>query len=107
VELKERGWDPAYAEGALGVIAARTGDHDEAWRIFNDFPDRGHRINPSRRCYWRACIAANLGEKDMAVELLKEAYVNGFGESLILHIDVDLQPLWDYPPFQEVIEPKG
>jgi hypothetical protein len=43
----------------------------------------------------------------MAVELLKEAYVNGFGESLILHIDVDLQPLWDYPPFQEVIEPKG
>ncbi len=22
-------------------------------------------------------------------------------------IDVDIEPLWDYPPFQELIEPKG
>jgi hypothetical protein len=38
---------------------------------------------------------------------LKEAYANGLGYSWESHIDVDLEPLWDYPPFQELIEPKG
>jgi len=107
VELKERGWDPTYVEGALGVIAARIGDHEEAWRIFNEFPDRGHRMVPYRRSYWRACIAANLGDKDRAMELLNESFVAGFGYNLVMHYDVDLQPLWDYPPYQELIAPKG
>jgi tetratricopeptide (TPR) repeat protein len=104
---KEKGYLPISVAGALGVIAARTGDHDEAWRIFNEFPNPGPPFNPGRRCYWRACIAAHLGEKDMAVELLKEGYAKGLGHDWYDHIDVDLEPLWDYPPFQELIEPKG
>jgi tetratricopeptide (TPR) repeat protein len=107
MELKDRGWDPIYVAGALGVIAARTGDHSEAWRIFNEFPDPGPPFNPAWRCYWRACIASFLGEKVVAVELLKEGYANGLPHTLEFHVDVDLEPLWDYPPFQELIAPKG
>jgi hypothetical protein len=39
--------------------------------------------------------------------LLKEAYARGRRHGVGDHIDVDLEPLWDYPPFQELIEPKG
>jgi tetratricopeptide (TPR) repeat protein len=107
MELRDRGWDPIYVAGALGVIAARTGDHDEAWQIFNEFPNPGPPFDPASRFYWRACIASFLGEKVVAVELLKEGYANGLPHTLEFHVDVDLEPLWDYPPFQELIAPKG
>ena len=107
VELKERGMWSIHVAGTLGVIAARTGDHEEAWRIFNEFPDPVPPLNPGQIFYWRACIASFLGEKDLAVELLREGYANGLGHTLEFHIDVDIEPLWDYPPFQELIEPKG
>jgi hypothetical protein len=107
VELRDRGWDPIDVAGALGVIAARTGDHDEAWQIFNEFPNPGPPFDPASRFYWRACIASFLGEKVVAVELLKEGYANGLPHTLEFHVDVDLEPLWDYPPFQELIAPKG
>ena len=93
--------------GSLGVIAARVGDHDEARRIFDDFPLTDSPSAPRSRSYWRACIASYLGEKDRAVELLKEAYAGGRGYNVDDHIDIDLEPLWDYPPFQELIKPKG
>jgi len=107
MELKGRGWDPIHVAGALGVTAARTGDHEEARRIFDDFPDPGPPFNHTDRCLWRACIASYLGEKDVAMELLKEGYAKGLGHSWERHVNVDLEPLWDYPPFQELIEPKG
>ena len=107
MEVQERGERPIRIAGQLGVIAARTGDHDEAWRIFNEFPDSGPTFNPADRFLWRACIASYLGEKDVAVELLKEGYAKGLSHSWGRHIEVDLEPLWDYPPFKELIEPKG
>ncbi len=93
--------------GALGVVAARTGDHEQARRIFNDISKPATAADAPTQLYWRASIAAHLGEKERAIELLKEAYANGLRHRVWYHIDVDLQPLWDYPPFQELIEPKG
>jgi tetratricopeptide (TPR) repeat protein len=107
LELKARGWHPIHVAGALGVIAARTGDHEEARRILSEFPDPGYPRSAADRSYWRACIAAYLGEKDRAVELLGKAFSQGRSYSLEDHIDIDLEPLWDYPPFQELIRPKG
>jgi len=106
-ELEKRGWDPVYVAGALGVIAARTGNHEEARQISDGLPDPGLPQSASDRSYWRAAIAANLGEKDRAVDLLSEAFSQGMWYSIYLHANVDLEPLWDYPPFQELIEPKG
>jgi tetratricopeptide (TPR) repeat protein len=107
IERKKRGANPIYEAGVLGQIAARTGDHDEAWRIFNEFPDPGPPADPENRCFWRASLASFLGEEEAAVELLKEGFAEGLEHSWVYHIDVDLEPLWDYPPFQELIEPKG
>jgi tetratricopeptide (TPR) repeat protein len=106
-ELRERGWNPVYVAGALGVIAARTGNHEEARQIFDELPDPGHQWAAADRSFWRACIASYLGEKDRAVDLLGEAFSQGRSYDIGLHANVNLEPLWDYPPFQELIEPKG
>jgi len=56
--------------------------------------------------YWRACIAAQLNEKERAVALLQESFNQGRPYGLFLHRDIDLEPLWDYPPFKEILRPK-
>jgi hypothetical protein len=35
------------------------------------------------------------------------AFSEGWPFSDDLHCDIDLEPLWDYPPFVELIKPKG
>ena len=65
------------------------------------------RDNPGWTWYWRAAIAAQLGDKQRAVEFLRQGYAEGLIHSLEMHCDIDLEPLWDYPPFQELIAPKG
>lgn len=56
--------------------------------------------------YWRAVIAARLGQKDRALSLLREAIARGVPYSQ-LHESEELRPLADYPPFLELIAPKG
>jgi uncharacterized protein YoaH (UPF0181 family) len=56
---------------------------------------------------WRAAIAAHLGEKERAAELLSEAFSKGYPYHVRLHSQLELEPIWDYPPFQELIRPKG
>jgi len=106
-ELEKRAWEPVLVGGALGVNAARTGDLDEARRIFDALAGMDDSASPGNTSYWRACIAAHLGEKDRAVELLRQGYVEGLTYSWLDHCDIDVEPLWDYPPFQELIAPKG
>jgi hypothetical protein len=60
-----------------------------------------------RESYWQACIAALLGEKERAMTLLHDAYTQGRAFTIWLHRDMDLEPLRDYPPFQELLRPKG
>ena len=52
--------------------------------------------------YERAQIAAALGERERAMELLRRS--SPLWEA---HVDPLLEPLWDYPPFQEWLRPKG
>jgi len=92
--------------GYLGTLAARTGDRGTAVRISEELASvtgytQGWNI------YSRACIAAQLGDKDGAVELLRRAFADGLQLSLSIHRDIHLEPLWDYPPFQELMRPKG
>ena len=56
---------------------------------------------------WRACIASLLGEKERAVALLKEAFSQGLDYGVYIHRDINLEPLWDYQPFKELLRPKG
>ena len=41
------------------------------------------------------------------MNLLAKAFSQGMSYSYVWHSDPALEPLWDYPPFQELIEPKG
>jgi tetratricopeptide (TPR) repeat protein len=93
--------------GWLGVIAAIKGDDDRARQISENLPGGDNPRDVARRTYWQAAIAAHLGEKDRAVALLAEAFSQGKRHEVNIHQIVDLEPLWDYPPFQELIRPKG
>jgi TolB-like protein len=105
-EIRDPGLDP-FVAGVLGVHAARLGNHEEARQFFDELPDPGGGWAASDRSYWRAAIAATLGEKDRAVALLAKAFSQGMSYNVFLHSNLAFETLWDYPPFQKLIEPKG
>jgi tetratricopeptide (TPR) repeat protein len=102
-DADRRDWDADDVAGALGVIAAHTGDLEGAQRAIDELMAAA----PRQSYFWRACIAAHLGREDRAVELLREGFSQGLRFSLKFHHNVDLEPLWDYPPYQDLIAPKG
>ncbi len=60
--------------------------------------------------YWRACIAALLGERDTAVDLLARALDAGYVYQvrfLDAHVEPSFVALRGYPRFQELLRPKG
>jgi tetratricopeptide (TPR) repeat protein/TolB-like protein len=96
-----------YAGGYRAILAARSGD-----RTVANAADRAlsevRAVRAVGNAWWlRACIAAQLGDKDRAVSLLREAFAHGFGGLKILHVYVFLEPLHSYPPFEELIKPRG
>jgi DNA-binding SARP family transcriptional activator/tRNA A-37 threonylcarbamoyl transferase component Bud32/TolB-like protein len=93
--------------GYLGTLAARRGDNEEARRISESLDELADPYAHGRNTYWRACITAQLGEIERAMMLLRDAYSEGRRFDLWLHRDMDLEPLHDYPPFQEFLKPKG
>jgi tetratricopeptide (TPR) repeat protein len=91
--------------GFLGSIAARTGDTIIAQKT-DDFLKNVNRPNlRGNHTWWRACIASSQGKKDKAVRLLRESLAQGQTFPR-LHANSNLEPLWDYPPFQELVKPK-
>jgi len=60
--------------------------------------------NPHDGAYERARIAVALGEREQAMELLRQSRFNKFN---LVHLDLAFEPVWDYPPFQELLRPKG
>ena len=107
--VEERGDTPfrrVYV-GTLGVIAGMQGDRQRAWEIYRDLGARPWDGRWSQ-ALWQARIAASLGEIDRATVLLREAVGKGW-PVIAIHYQSPL--LWrvlrDYPPFQELIRPKG
>jgi serine/threonine-protein kinase len=94
-------------QGSLGTLAARKGDREGAMKVFEELGKLDRPFLLGNHLYWQACIASLLGEKDRAVALLKEAFSQGCRYGVTLHRDIDLEPLWDYPPFKELLRPKG
>jgi len=94
-------------QGSLGTWAARRGDREGAMKISGELAAIDRRFLYGRQTYWRACIASLLDEKERAVALLKEAFSQGRPYRVGLHRDFNLEPLWDYAPFKELLRPKG
>ncbi len=57
--------------------------------------------------FFRAGIAAQLGETDRAIHLLRQAVAAGYCEYMWIHSHPPFEPLWDDPEFQEILRPKG
>ena len=101
---KEEGWRTWVVKG---VNAARYGDAATA----REFSERLAKLDEPYLfgvpTYVRACIAARLGEKKLALQLLKAALSEGFEYGIDVHREWDLEALWDDPEFQEILRPKG
>jgi hypothetical protein len=93
--------------GYLGVLAARTGDREEAERIAGEIAAREQPFRPHPLSFWRARIMSVLGEKEEAVSLLRQAHAEGRIYSLSFHRMIDLEPLNGFQPFEEFMRPKG
>jgi hypothetical protein len=93
--------------GYSGTLAARRGDVAEARRISESLDELDNPYNHGRHTYWQGCIAAQLGEHELAMMLLRDAFSQGRSFDLWIHRDQDFEPLQDYPPFQEFLRPKG
>jgi len=91
----------------LGVIAAVRGDRAEAERISEELRRIDRQYLYGGHHFGRARIAAQLGEKEKAVALLRQAFSEGYEFSVSLHRDPDLEPLHGFPPFDELMKPKG
>jgi cbb3-type cytochrome oxidase subunit 3/tetratricopeptide (TPR) repeat protein len=93
--------------GTRGVLAARLGLADSARVIAGELAEVDRPRLNGQQTLWRARIAALLGEKDSAVELLRQAFTGGVAYGIWLHADMDLESLRDYKPFRELMRPKG
>jgi tetratricopeptide (TPR) repeat protein len=93
--------------GYLGAIAARRGDRDTAARIAEELRALELPYIRGQHTLWRARIASLLGDRDAAVAMLREALGQGRSYGPTLHADPDFQPLWGFPPYQELLRPKG
>jgi predicted Zn-dependent protease len=93
--------------GYLGVIAARQGDVEGADQIADLLLNFEQPYVRGQHTLWRARIASLLGDKDGAVTLIREALAQGRYYGPGLHAELDFQSLWDFPPYQELMRPKG
>ena len=93
--------------GTLGVIAGMQGDRQRALEIAQDLEAQPWR-RQTEQALWQARIAASLGELDEATAILREGVREGLQAMDLRHQpSVFWGALWDHPPFQELIRPKG
>ena len=93
--------------GYGGALAARKGDKEEALRISEELKGIDRPFIFGEQTYWRARIAALLGMKEEAVELLQQSFSQGKYYEVFIIQEADFEPLRDYAPFKELMKPKG
>jgi len=94
-------------KGYLGVLAARGGDKREAERVLEELRQSRRPYSFGQDIYWCACIAAQLGDRDRAVEFLRTSFAQGMEMAPLPLWDMDLEPLHGYAPYEELMKPKG
>jgi tetratricopeptide (TPR) repeat protein len=92
----------------LGILYAVTGQPDKAKEVIDDLLAHENPYNGSFTRYFVAKIELALGNKDKSMDYLQQSLKKGmeFGEELFEY-DSDLKDLLDYPPFIELVKPKG
>ncbi len=95
--------------GFRGVVAARLADWETARAnaVALANLNRAYPFEYGSITVWRANIAALLGDQEEAVLLLHRAMDQGVDWGMWLHRDMDLESLRGYPPFDELLRPRG
>ena len=88
----------------IGVAAASLGDTAAARGSWPSLTDP-RRDTPLHR-YEAAKIAAALGERARAIELLAAAFASGRRHTFWDHSALRFEPLRDLPAYQDLIQPK-
>ncbi len=96
-----------WAIGHRGILAARLGDRVAAEAAGRSLAALDSIETEGESSYGRACIAAQLGDRDRSVALLQEAVGRGFQYWNYLHAYMFLEPLHGYPPFEDLLKPQG
>jgi predicted Zn-dependent protease len=91
--------------GHRGVVEARLGDAAAARRTSQQLAKLQPRWGLGTDTQWRASIAAVLGEKVVAVELLREALAQGANYTSASHSDPALIELRGYRPYDDLMRP--
>jgi tetratricopeptide (TPR) repeat protein len=102
----DRAWQLAADRG---VCAALRGDRAQALRVSDELSRLDRPFLLGENTYARARIAAQLGDKGGAVDLLRTAFAQGAYVSIDLnwlHLEPSLEGLRGYPPFEELIRPQ-
>ena len=105
-EAESDGWR-AHFLGLAGCALARLGRTGEARRAEAGIAALRDPYLFGENTYHRAAIAAQLGEKDRAVALLGQAFAEGssyYNEEW--HLDLNLEPLRGYGPYEELVKPR-
>lgn len=106
-ELMEGHPDQIAYPGHLGILAALRGDEEEARRYDELLAAWEGEYVRGTNTLWRAYVAANMGEPERAVRLLRQAMDEGAAHSVLLHDNVELEPIRDHPAFREFLRPRG
>jgi hypothetical protein len=83
------------ARGMLGAIAARSGHRDDATRISESLAALRVPYAFGATSHWRAVIAAQLGDRAKAAQLMEQAFGEGRPFSTAYHRDPDLELIRD------------
>jgi hypothetical protein len=101
------GFQSLGVAGWLGVVAARRGDLDTAHAVDSELA--GMDARGGWPAHYRAAIAAWLGHREQALDLLSQSQFEGWGYYRFFHDThrVLFEPLEGMREFEELLHPEG
>lgn len=97
--------DDVNASGYLAVILARRGQSARARAIADSLGTLQRKWLFGWNTFWRAAIYSEVGDREVAVRLLSQAYQEGTRKQF-WHYLLPLRSLRGYPPFEAIIKPQ-
>lgn len=92
----------------MGVCYALVNNKIEALKCIEDIPLYGDKNDKGYNAYYQARVYLALGNQEKAVELLQKSIDDGRLYTWSLYkYDPFLRQLFGYPPFEELVKPKG
>ena len=93
--------------GYSGSLAALTGARDRAEAFEKKLVLLAEETGRPGPLFWRAAVVCNLQEPERAVELLRQAFDEGFWTYGRAHRDPLFAPLWGFKPYRDLLEELG